>query len=174
MDGAPAFVFCTRGVVHLKIVRQRAGPQCGTDVHVPGQCGRAAMPRNLRRSQRIGPVIRAKTAMRLRNANRQQTGSVQIAIVFRGEASFAIVARGAWRKFIRCQLLRRCDQRRLLRGQAIRCRIVDGCCIHRWMVAATPAARPVPETDVLAIRDGRTAQPGGQRLTAKYRFIGSK
>ena len=86
-------------------------------MHVPGQRSGAAVARDLRCSERVGLVVSAKSAMFARDADSQQAGFVQIAIVLGRKARVMIVPRRTWREAFRGETLHRGDQRCLIGRQ---------------------------------------------------------
>src|SRR6185369_10884364 len=66
-------------------------PQRRAGVHVEGQGGRAAVLAERGRDQRVGAQVRALAAKRLRHAQAEQAGVLQVRVVLEGEARFAVV-----------------------------------------------------------------------------------
>ena len=95
MHGAPALVLGAGGGIHVEIVGQRAGPQRGADVHVPGQRGGAAIAADLGGRQRVGLVVGAEAAVLFRDSDAEQPGAVQVPVVLGRKFRFAVVGRRA-------------------------------------------------------------------------------
>ena len=60
-------------------------------MHVPGQRGRAAITADLGGRNRVGLIVRAKTAVLFGNGDAKKTGAVQILVIFAREFCFAVI-----------------------------------------------------------------------------------
>ena len=92
---APALVRGAGRSIHVEVVGERARPQGRADMHVPGQRRRAAVAPDLGGADRIGAVAGAEPALPFRDADGEEAGLVQVAIVLGREAGLAVVDRGA-------------------------------------------------------------------------------
>ena len=83
---------------HHQVVGQRAGPQRGGHVHVPGQRGGAAIAAELGRGEAIGAVAGAEAAVSLGDADGEQALGMHVAEVLDRKGGVAIVLGSARRQ----------------------------------------------------------------------------
>src|SRR5690348_14528543 len=96
---ASALVLGARCHLHVQIIGKRSRPKRRADMHVPGQRRCAAIAADFGRSERIGLIIRSKTAMPLWYRDAKEACSMQIVVVFRWKFCVPIVRRRAVREY---------------------------------------------------------------------------
>src|SRR5262249_26702712 len=79
---------------HLQIIRQRPRPQGRTDMHVPGQRGRAAIAAELGGGEAVCLEIGPEAALLLRHADGKEAFRVHVAKILERKARLAVVLGG--------------------------------------------------------------------------------
>ena len=93
VDRPPALVLGPHLRLHVEVVGKRARPQGRADMHVPGQRGRAAIAADLGGADRVGPVVGAEPALGFRDADAEEAGLVEVAVVLGREGRVAVMSR---------------------------------------------------------------------------------
>lgn len=141
-------------------------------MHVPGQCGRAAIAADLGCSERISLVIGAQPAVLLGNSDTEQADAVQIAIVLGREHRVAIIGCGAAGEHALTDLLRPRDDGCLLAVQT-ECDGIEDRRIERELVGCAALADLLghcPPACVLAALDIRKSSIAASNASGRSRL----